>query len=190
MSYAQRRRFLWILFFMGLALAAAVARATTLAPLSFDDLAQKSVAIARPRCLSAESYWDRGEIWTETRFELVERHKGGLENTVTVRMLGGHVGNLHSRVDGVPAFATGEEVYLFLWAKPGESYRVLGWAQVAFRVARNPVNGEEKVRQDSAAEGFDVRRREFRKAGIGGMSVTAFQEKLRQALGRAKAVSP
>jgi hypothetical protein len=190
MSYVQRRRFLWILFFMGLALAAAVARATTLAPLSFDELAQKSVAIARLRCLSAESYWDRGEIWTATRFAVVERHKGGLENTVTVRMIGGHLGNLHSRVDGVPAFANGEEVYLFLWAKPGEPYRVLGWSQGAFRIARNPVNGEEKVRQDSPAEGFNARSREFRMPGFGGLSVTAFQEKLRQALGRAKTVNP
>lgn len=47
MSFVERRRFLWILFLVGIALAAVVANATTLARLSFDELAQQSAAIAR-----------------------------------------------------------------------------------------------------------------------------------------------
>lgn len=89
MSYVQRRRFLWIIFFAGLVLAAVVANATTLARLSFDDLAQQSMAIARLRCLGSETHWHGGEIWTETKFETVKRHKGELEPVVTIRMLGG-----------------------------------------------------------------------------------------------------
>jgi len=58
----------------------------------------------------------------------VELNKGLLGANVTVRMLGGRADGFTSRVDGVPAFRAGEEVYLFLWGKPGEAYRVLGWS--------------------------------------------------------------
>ena len=104
MSYVERRRFLWVLFLAGIALAAVVANATTLARFSFDDLAQKSSAIARLRCQGSESHWDGGELWTDTRFEVVERNKGLLGASITVRMLGGRADGITSRVDGVPAF--------------------------------------------------------------------------------------
>jgi hypothetical protein len=177
MSYTGRRRFLWILFLMGIALAAVVASATTLAPLSFDDLAHQSVAVAQLRCLGSESLWECGEIWTDTRFEVVEQHKGPLDDIVTVRTLGGRVGDLHAHVDGVPEFRVAEEVYLFLWAKPGEPYRVMGWSQGTFRIARNARGGEEKVTLDSAVAAFDSHGRQVHIGGIRGMTVTAFQNK-------------
>src|SRR6266700_389089 len=71
MSFVQRRRFLWILFLAGLALLAAVANATTLSRLRFEELANQATAVARLRCLGVESKWENGEIWTETRFEMV-----------------------------------------------------------------------------------------------------------------------
>jgi len=184
MSYVQRRRFLWILFFAGLALAAVVANATTLARLSFEDLAQQSMAIARLRCLGSESHWNGGEIWTETRFETVERLKGALDQIVAVRMLGGRAGNFYSRVDGVPKFRAGEEVYLFLWGRAGEPYRVLGWSQGTFRVTRDARTGRERVTQESAAGKFDPQSRTFQAAGIRGMDAPAFREKLQQAIER------
>jgi hypothetical protein len=147
MSYVEHRRFLWVLFLAGIALAAVVANSTTLARMSFDDLAQKSSAVARLRCQSSESYWDCGELWTETRFEVVERNKGLLGASITVRMLGGRADGFTSRVDGVPGFRVGEEVYLFLWGKPGEAYRVLGWSQGTFRIIHDARTGTEKIRR-------------------------------------------
>jgi hypothetical protein len=89
----------------------------------------------------------------------------------------------HSQVDGVPVFRAGEEVYLFLWERPGEPYRVLGWAQGTFRIARNADTGVETVTQDSAlAPIFDPRTRSFRHGGIRNLSVGIFQLKLRKAL--------
>jgi hypothetical protein len=78
MSFAQRRKFLWICFLAGLLLlsvTAAFANATTFARLRFEDLAQQSSAVARLRCLGSEFRWERGELWTETRFEVLERNK-------------------------------------------------------------------------------------------------------------------
>jgi hypothetical protein len=183
MSFVQRRRFLWILFLTGLALIAVVASATTLARLRFEDLAQQATAVARLRCLGAQSRWEHGEIWTDTLFEVVEQNKGLLPGLITVRTLGGSVGSLHSRVEGVPAFRQGEEAYVFLWGREGEPYRVLGWTQGTFRIARDARTGVETVTQDSAASPvFNPRTRQFRHGGIRNLPVAVFQLKLRKAL--------
>jgi len=183
MSYVQRRRFLWILFLVGLALIAGVASATTLSRLKIGDLAQESTAIARLRCLGAKSLWDQGEIWTETKFEVLQREKGDLPAVVTVRLLGGNIGHLRSHVDEVPQFRAGEEVYLFLWGDGGAPYRVLGWSQGTFRIWRNAQSGLEVVTQDSAsAPIFDPQTRAFRRGGIRNLPVALFREKVHKAL--------
>jgi len=183
MSYVERRRFLWVLFLIGIVLIALTASATTLAPLKLADLAQESTAVARLRCLGSRSFWEQAEIWTETRFEVVQREKGELSPTVTVRLLGGTVGNLHSHVDEVPTFRVGEEVYLFLWHREGEPYRVLGWSQGTFRVARDAHSGLETVTQDSSGGSiFAPQARVFRRAGMRRLPVAIFREQLHKAL--------
>jgi hypothetical protein len=183
MSFAQRRRFLRILFLAGLALLAIAANATTLSRLPFEELVNQATAVARLRCIGVESRWENGEIWTETRFEIVELNKGLLPGVVSVRMLGGSVGNLHSRIDGVPVFRAGEEAYVFLWGREGEPFRVLGWSQGTFRIARDPRTGVERVTQDStAAPVFDPRTRQFRHGGIRNLPLAIFQLRLRKAL--------
>jgi hypothetical protein len=185
MSYVQRRRFLWLLLLITLALLAIVANATTLSRLKLEDLAQESTAVARLRCLGAKSQWQQGEIWTETRFEVVQIEKGVLPEIVTVRMLGGHAGNLYSHVDEVPVFQPGEEVYLFLWSREGTPYQVLGWSQGIFRISRNRLTGLETVTQDSAMSPiFDSQTRAFRRRGIRHLPVSIFRAKLHRALRR------
>ena len=184
-NFRERRRFLWILFLGGLAALAlaVVLSATTLSRLRFTDLAQESTAVARLRCLSAISRWDKGEIWTETRFEVLETEKGLLPGLISVRTLGGRLEHLHARVDGVPVFRPGEEVYLFLWGAAGEPYAVLGWSQGTFRISKNSQTGAETVSQDSAAMAvFDPQTQQFRREGIRNCSMALFREKLRNAL--------
>jgi hypothetical protein len=90
---------------------------------------------------------------------------------------------LRSHVDGVPTFTVGEEVYLFLWGQPGQPYRVLGWSQGTFRVARDGLTGMENVTQDSAAASlFDPQTRQFRRGGIRNLPVAVFQWRLRKEL--------
>jgi hypothetical protein len=70
-----------------------------------------------------------------------------------------------------------------LWERPGEPYRVLGWAQGTFRIARNADTGTETVTQDSALLPiFDPRTRTFRHGGIRNLPIGIFQLKLRRAL--------
>lgn len=182
MSYVERRRFLWILFLAALTLLAIAANATTLARMRFEELAQQATAIARLRCLNAQSFWLNGEIWTDTQFEVIDQAKGTLPATVTVRTLGGVIGNLHSRVEETPEFRPGEETYLFLWGE-GQPFRVLGWSQGTFRIARDRRTGAEAVTQDSAAIPlFDSQARRFVHDGIRNLPIDLFQTKLRKAL--------
>jgi hypothetical protein len=183
LSYAQRRTFLWALFLAGLVLIAVVANATTLVRVPFQQMARQAVAVGRMRCLSSESQWENGDLWTVTRFEVTERDKGLLAGIVSVRMMGGSSGSLHSHVDGVPVFQPGEEVYLFLWGTPGGEYSVLGWSQGTFRIRRDARAGTEYVTQDSAEMPvFDAQRHAFVHGGIRKLPVAAFQQKLKRAL--------
>src|SRR5262249_48368620 len=153
---------------LGLVLLAAVAsHATTLGRMSFDELAQQATAIARVRCLTSESIWRNGEIWTESEFEVMEQNKGTLPGIFRISLPGGKVAHIQSRVDGVPHFQAGEEMYLFLWSAPGKQMSVLGWAQGTFRIARDSQGGMEHVTQDSASTPlFDIATREFRRGGV------------------------
>jgi hypothetical protein len=183
MSYVERRRFLWILLLVALALLAVVANATTLSRMRFEELARQATAVARVRCLATASFWENGEIWTDTNFALVEQAKGFLPEVIKIRTLGGSVGHLHSRIEDVPVFRPGEEVYLFLWGREGEPLRVLGWAQGTFRIARDARTGVETVTQDSAAVPvFDSRTHRFQHGGILNLPLAIFQLKLRKAL--------
>jgi hypothetical protein len=183
MIYVERRRFLWILLLAALALLAAVANATTLARMRFDQLAWQATAVARVRCLAATSFWENGEIWTDTNFEVVEQAKGFLPGVIKVRTLGGSVGHLHSRIEDVPVFYASEEAYLFLWGRERDPLRVLGWSQGTFRIARDARTGVETVTQDSSAVPvFDPRTHRFQHGGIRNLPLAMFQLKLKKAL--------
>lgn len=185
MNFVQRRRFLWVVFLIGVGLIAVVANATTFSRLPFKELVQQSTAVGRLRCLGSESKWENGEIWTEARFEVLERNKGPLGGLVNVRLMGGTAGALHSRVEGMPMFQPGEEVYLFLYGAPDGTYRVLGWQQGTFRIRRDIPNGIERVTQDSAAVPiFDPWTKQFRRGGVRNLPVNLFQVKLKKALER------
>jgi hypothetical protein len=88
--------------------------ATTLARMSLAQMSQIAPLIVRARCLGNSTGWDAGEIWTLTTFTVQEAWRGSSSAQITVRLLGGRVGNLTSSVSGIPRFRSGEEVVLFL----------------------------------------------------------------------------
>lgn len=126
MSYVQRRRFIWVMLLTGVCLAAVAADATTLTRLQFYQLVQHASAIARVRCVRADTRLENREIWTDTVFEVVQRDKGFLPTQIVVRVPGGKFQHLISHVDGVPEFRPGEEVYLFLTRRPGRQFYIVG----------------------------------------------------------------
>ena len=185
MTYVQRRRFLWVLFLIGIVLIAVVANATTLARLRFYQLVQNSSAIARARCIRAEATMDGGEIWTDTVFEIVQHDKGYLPSRIVVRTPGGKVQHLHAHVDGVPEFRPGEEVFLFLTGHPGKQFLIVGWTQGTFRIRKDIRSGMETVTQDSAdIPVFDPETGTFTKTGVKDLRMDLFLEKMNKEISR------
>lgn len=165
--------------------AAAAAGATTLVRMDLDELAAAAPLIVRVRCVENEARADGNEIWTFTRFEVVEALKGTAPREVTVRLLGGRVGHVTARVDGVPRFAPGEETYLFLEPTRSADLSVTGWVQGTFRIQRDPPSGSETVTQDtSSVTVFDPATRQFSAGSIRKMPVAQFREQVRHAIER------
>lgn len=208
-SGPKTKQFLWILLLITLVLTAIVASATTLQSMSFARLTREATAIAHVRCVSAQSLWANGEIWTDSRFVVLQQEKADSYGTdqfqsspatsiagditppgnppsattmVTVRQLGGSIGGLHSQVDDVPVFHPGDEAYLFLWRHAGEPYRVLGWTQGTFRVIRDQNTGAARVTQDSAITALHGEPRESVSSGIRNLPLATFEQRLRAAL--------
>jgi hypothetical protein len=158
------------------------ANATTLARLTLDQLAAGADAVARVRCVSADSRWESSSIWTLTTAEVVETMKGNLPREVSIRLPGGRAGHFIATVEGTPKFHPGDEAILFLTASRLGGYTVEGWVEGTFRIAHD-AGGAETVTQDSSAFGvFDPAARSFRNEGIRHMPIEEFRTRVAAAL--------
>jgi hypothetical protein len=143
------------------------ATATTLARLTLPQLTSSATIVARARCMRSRSAWRNGEIWTVTSFRAVEIWKGGLPARFQVWMIGGRSGQFTSYVPGVPRFRPGDEVVLFLEPTRGGMLSITAWGEGTFRIRRDPLSGEARVAQDTAAMPvFDPLTKRFVMSGI------------------------
>jgi hypothetical protein len=164
---------------------AAAGRPTTLARMSLDQLAAAD-AVARVRCVGAESHWEAGGIWTRTTFDVLETLKGSLPGRVVVRLPGGRVGHLTATVDATPKFAAGEEAYIFLERRQGGDFSPAAWIEGTFHIGRDQRTGLETVTQDSYAFAvFDTAARRFYAEGIRRMPLEQFRARVAVAIARA-----
>ena len=107
----------------------------------------------------------------------------GAAQQLTVRLLGGSVGNLSSTVSGVPHFRPGEEVILFLQSTARGDYSIVSWVQGTFRIHRDARTGAEIVVQDTAAfDTYDPATRQFDAEGIRNLPVAALRLRVQSAL--------
>jgi len=165
---------------------AAAVRGTTLARMSLEQLAAAADAVARVRCVGAESRWEADGIWTRTTFDVLETLKGSLPRRVVVRLPGGRVGHLTTTVDATPKFAAGEEAYVFLERWQGGDFSLTAWIEGTFRIGRDPRTGQETVTQDSSAFAvFDTAARQFYTEGIRRMPSEQFRARVAVATARA-----
>ena len=118
------------------------AGATTLVFLDVPAKARGADLIVQATVVSQGSRWtgDGRRIVTDTVVKVGDVWKshasGAPPKTVTVRQPGGVVGDLAQRVDGVARFEEGEEVVLFLEARPGGAWLLHGMAQGKYRIER------------------------------------------------------
>jgi hypothetical protein len=160
-----------------------MASATTLIRMDLKVLAHSAELIVRARCAGSETRWETGAIWTFDDFEVLETFKGAPPRILRVRLPGGRVGHLETRIEGVPHFSQGEEAVLFVEQTSAGDYGVTSWAQGAFRIHRETVSGEARITQDTSRFAvFDPGTRQFSPAGIRDLPLSDFRRQLAEAL--------
>jgi hypothetical protein len=157
----NRARWAATLAFAGIALLGVnLANATTVQKFTVSDLAKKSETIVLARVEDESARMEEGskEIYTYITLAVIDGVKGSKRNDnaknpkgeelITIRQLGGTVGNLISVVPGMPTFRKGEEVVVFLSAKDKAGYPwVMGLQQGKYTVTMDS-DGFKQVRND------------------------------------------
>ena len=166
------------------------ARATAIERMSLEKMSRTAKVIVRARCVGNSTSQDGGEIWTFTNFAVEQVWRGTAPAQITVRLLGGRMGNLTSSISGVPRFRAGEEVLLFLEPTARGDFSVVSWEQGTFRIRRDPATGRESATQDTASFAtFDPVTRRFEAGGIRRTSVDALHTRVDAALRSAVGVA-
>jgi len=125
-----------------------VSLATTVIPLSVENLTQVSSHVVEGRAISSSTKWNPAHtvIFTYTKFQVTRTLKGTAPSTITVRQLGGSLDGMTEKVPGVRHWKLGEHAVLFL--RPSDvqdgSMEVTGLIQGNFLVYRGPA-GESLV---------------------------------------------
>jgi hypothetical protein len=94
--------------------AAFRASGTTIILPSDEQLIQKAPVIVTGTVVSTLPMERDGRIWTETVISVTRAIKGDVPETLTVREIGGEVGDRITKIFGSPEFYAGEQVLLFL----------------------------------------------------------------------------
>jgi len=117
-----------------LAFGAASAGATAFVPMPIDDLARSSAAVIVGTVHRVDSLERAGRIFTEVTLAIEETVKGKVGTMLTLVEPGGVIGGRREVVFGVPQFAVGELVLLFLAQRPDGSWQTNHLALGAFHI--------------------------------------------------------
>lgn len=86
----------------------------TVENISLDRMTNESHTIVYGTVLSSYSQWEERAIYTYTTIRVRESLKGDKSATVTVKQMGGQVGDIGQEVNGTPKLRPNEDVVLFL----------------------------------------------------------------------------
>jgi hypothetical protein len=132
--------------------AATRAGATIVVPADFAELTTEAGAIAHGRIVRVEARQGEGlRVERLVTLQVLEYFKGGWGNVVQFRMPGGTLGRYRTVMIGAPDFSEGDEVVLFLGARPEDDRDrparpyVLGMHQGVYRVIADQATGRRMV---------------------------------------------
>ena len=176
------RRSLLALFFV--ALAAFSAGATTVIPLTFEQLVDGSQAVVYGRVSGVRSQWtdDHRFIESVVTVEILRDMKGSAGESIAFTIPGGQVGRYLNVIPGAPTFATGDLAVFFLTAQGARLPVTTGFTQGIYRVQRNASSGEMLVVPPIVETGRIVRGDVRRKP----VSLAAFEGAVRTVTGGAR----
>lgn len=78
------------------------------------------------------------------------------DSVLTVRTLGGRVGNARMIAAGLPTYVSGERVYLFLAPDRGGVYQALGGAAGKLEIARDPDTQQDYVVETAGVSSYSA----------------------------------
>jgi hypothetical protein len=182
-SHIHFRKYLILAASLLLASVAVIkASATTLVRMDLAALARSAEIIVRARCIHSETKWESESTSTFDDFAVLETFKGAPPQILRVRLPGGRVNHTEVKIEGVPAFATGEETILFVEKTSAGDYGVTSWAQGTFRIHRE-ASGAARLTQDTSHFAvFDPHTRQFTTVGIRNLPLNDFRLQLARAL--------
>jgi hypothetical protein len=124
---------------LAITLGAGAVAASTLEHWGVMDLARRSSAIVQGHVFRMSAHWsaDGMKILTDVDIRVAAVWKGQVGESVRVTQLGGVIEGLGQRVDGMAAFANGEEVVVFLEPQGTDRFSLTGMGQGKFRVDRS-----------------------------------------------------
>jgi PKD repeat protein len=100
-----------------------VASATTIVMPTDEQLIVKSPVIVEGTVLSSVPVRVGTRIWTETQVNVERSIKGDASGTITIREIGGVLGDQFTKIFGAPEYSAGESVLLFLTPTPRGDYQ-------------------------------------------------------------------
>ena len=174
------RRNAFVVLFCSLFIA--TAGATTLAPLSFEELVNASASVVYGRVTEVRSQWteDRRFIESVISIEILQGMKGSARESIAFTVPGGQVGRYRNVIPGAPEFAVGDRAVFFLTARGPRLPVTTGLTQGIYRVQRDARSGESVVMPPALEPGRIVRGDVRRKPA----SLAAFAASVREVTSR------
>ena len=115
-----------------------VAAATTIVPMSVEDLTHSAGRIVQGHAIKSWSQWNPEHtlIYTYTRFAVTSTLKGRAQKEIVVKQLGGRAGGYTQKISGVRQLQNGEQAVLFLRPSVAndDSMVVVGLMQGHYRI--------------------------------------------------------
>ena len=142
----------WLALLLLVIVGTGPAHATVVGPLPEAMLTAHARVIVIGRVTDISSHWDtrQAQILTDITVRLDEILKGAAPGAeVTIRQLGGRVGDIESRVEGSPEFSVGERVLLFLTTRRDGTLRVAHLYLGKFSIQTDVLTGEAIAQRDT-----------------------------------------
>lgn len=123
------------------------AGATRIIPSTLEYMTGFSDAVIIGSVVSLDSYWDDQKIFTDVEVEVEEFVKNAHDEAgtrLTLKVLGGAVGDTRFEVDNSPRFTVGEKVMVFL-KKASEAYVPYGLSYGVYQITFDPEQNREYI---------------------------------------------
>jgi hypothetical protein len=145
-----------VLFAALVALTPVVASATVVLAMSMEEMTARVPLVVRGTVHRVDPQWTEGRagIWTYAEVVVKETLKGAPRATVLVKQPGGVIGEFGQRVAGAAAFASGEEVVLFLEPAVDEPHTFILHSMAASKVTLLNRRGVQVALRDLSGLSF------------------------------------